>query len=79
VSGWLSRAELDDGALDALAMVECLTAGDEEGLGALFHAQDGHNAAPLVVSLLGLIDRLLSETGTDAGEWAARARQRITG
>jgi hypothetical protein len=74
-----TRDQLDDGCLDALAMVEAFTRGDLDGLGAVFQAQDGQDGTPLVMGLLTLVDRVLAETGTDPGEWTARIRQAMTG
>ena len=70
-----TRAELEDGRLDALALAAAAATGDEEAIGAVLAAYEGLNALPLVVGLLGLVDRLLSETGTDPGEWAGRLRE----
>jgi hypothetical protein len=74
----LDRAALDDGCLDALALVQAAAAGDIEALGAVLAAWDGQDGLPLIVALLSLIDRLLAETGTDPGEWVARVREHMT-
>ena len=74
---WLTQEMLDDGYRDAIAMVEAYAADDHLGLGTLFQAQDGQNAAGLVAALVNLLRGALDESGTNVAEWAARARSRL--